>query len=125
MFVAGRAFTIMLPPGTQAYRVAIYSTPILLAAGGAASSVEVTIPTDLAPGAHTLVVWADVGDEVIVLGSNLTVQAPLYTGSLPATGSSSTPWTTWGLLLVALGAAIIATTRRRSTFADDSNKRRN
>ena len=120
----GQLLNIQLPPGTQQFRVVLYSTPIELAAGGAATAVDVTIPTTLPLGSHTIVVWATVGSELQVLSQNVTVIGPQATDVLPSTGSSSSGFLIWALLLLTLGVCTVAATRRRSMLENTADRKR-
>jgi LPXTG-motif cell wall-anchored protein len=115
----GERVAIALPPGTREHRVAIYSTPVVLASGGAGTGVEIVIPTDTTPGRHTLVMWALVGDDVQVSGLVVDVIDSQPSGRLPETGSS--PWsaTAVALLLLVLGIAIVMATRRRHRLTSE------
>jgi len=99
--------------GAIEHRVALYTTPVVLAAGGAATSVEVVIPADIAVGRHTLVVWVLVDGDVQISGLVVDVVAALTPGELPATGASPMPTTSIALVLLLLGAVIVVSTRRR------------
>jgi hypothetical protein len=71
----GDTVRIILPAGTTAYQVLLYSTPVELAAGEAngAAEVTVTIPADTAPGEHTLVLRAYTPQGMVVQHATLWV----------------------------------------------------
>ncbi len=111
--VGGQTIEVPLPPGTVQFQVALYSEPVVLASGGAASSVSVTLPSDIVVGPHTLVVWAVVGDAVSVTGHAFEATAFTPTGILPTTGTSVAQTIATAALLVAAGAAVVLISRRK------------
>ncbi|MGK2950648.1 MAG: Ig-like domain-containing protein, partial [Acidimicrobiales bacterium] len=120
---AGERLRLRLPRGASAFRVVLYSSPVVLAEGGAVEAVDVTIPADTEPGRHTLVLWALVDDEVVVQGHELLVAAaqdpappgttPPSATKLPTTGDDT--WLTVRLAaqLGALGALLVYAGRLR------------
>ena len=110
--VPGRTVTVPLPPRTQAYRLVLYSTPVVLDEGGPAVAAVATIPTDVR-GSHTLVLWAVVDDQVIVQGLPVTVGLSPGSFELPSTGSD--PWSQvqFALLMLGLGFRLVIARRRR------------
>ncbi|MEV4509059.1 fibronectin type III domain-containing protein [Dactylosporangium sp. NPDC049525] len=96
--------------------IGIYSTPVALASGTADAnghvSLEVTIPDDYA-GEHTMALSG------IAPGGAprvLTLEVRVATvGPLPVTGPSAALIIFVGLMLVAVGAELVARSRRRST----------
>jgi LPXTG-motif cell wall-anchored protein len=94
------------------------STPTLLgtvttdAQGKFATSV--TIPANLAPGAHHLVsAGADPSGNMRYLRSDVTVTTP--SGQLAWTGFETAPFVLAGVLAVLLGVGLVVVTRRRRT----------
>jgi hypothetical protein len=102
-----------LPPGTQAFRLVLYSDPVLLAEGGAATAATFAIPDDIPVGTHTLVLWTLVDGVVQVSGTSFAVTFDPVTG-LPATGSESGGALRSALLLLGIGASMLALSRRRA-----------
>lgn len=109
----GQRLIVPLPFGTVQYRVAVYSDPVVLASGGPASSVEVTLPSSLAAGSHTLVVWALVGSGVVVEGHAFELVTIGPAPGLPVTGGSPGVALAVALGLVLCGLAVVAVSRRR------------
>ena len=96
--------------------IGIYSTPVPLASGTADAnghvSLEVTIPDDYA-GAHTMALSGIApGGAPRVLTLEVRVAA---TGRLPVTGPSAALFAFTSLMLIALGATLVARSRRRTT----------
>lgn len=111
-FAAGSTVTITVESTTQ-----VLGTVVTDAAG--AFSKTVTIPSNLAPGTHTLKATGTAPDQSsVVLSASFTVTAASSQGTGTAfTGSN--PWPTvligGGLLLV--GAMLVMTVRRRRSPA--------
>jgi hypothetical protein len=82
---------LTLPPGIQAFRIVLYSDPILLAEGGPASEAAFAIPADIPAGSHTLVLWTLVDGVLQVSGTSFDVQGDPTT-NLPTTGSRRCCW---------------------------------
>jgi hypothetical protein len=94
--------------------IGIYSTPVALASGTADAnghvSLEVTIPDNYA-GAHTMALSGIApGGAPRVLTLAVRVAAA---GRLPVTGPSAALLVFAGVMLVALGASLVARPRRR------------
>jgi len=105
-----------------AVEVWLYSTPARIAAGttNAAGDLSATIPVDAALGAHRLAVYAADGallgwTEVLIIAAEGTAGAGAATGGALATTGSELPFGTIGvgMLLLALGAALIVARARR------------
>jgi LPXTG-motif cell wall-anchored protein len=100
----------------------LHSTPIELgtttADGDGNVTMTVTIPSDVEPGAHTV--------ELRGLSSGRTVTLPLTIvgvedpRALPATGRTTGPLATTGAALLAVGAAALLASRRRTALAGGS-----
>lgn len=103
-----------------------YSTPTLLGAAvtdaDGAATFEVTVPTDLTPGEHTLVaIGFGAGGSTAVATSALVVAAPgvpvapgaPVAASLPATGANPLPWAVLAAGLLAVGALGLLMSRMR------------
>ena len=96
----------------------IYSTPTLLATvqtnGTGSFSKVVTIPANLAPGAHHLVsAGVDPSGNPRYLTSAVSVAQA--TGTLAWTGFETLPVLLGGVLTVAVGAGLVLVGRRRRT----------
>jgi LPXTG-motif cell wall-anchored protein len=116
----GATLTVPLPAGTTAYTVVLYSTPVVLASGGAASSVVVQIPADTSVGRHSLVVFATVDGVQQVVGLEIEVT---LSGRLPATGSESWNGVRLAVALLGLGAVLLAVRRRRTATVNREGQR--
>lgn len=103
-----------------------YSTPTLLGSAvtdaDGAASFEVTVPTDLTPGEHTLVaIGFGAGGTTAVATSALVVAAPgaptapgaPVAASLPATGVNPLPWAVLAAGLLAAGVLGLSASRMR------------
>jgi hypothetical protein len=122
----GQLLRLLFPQGTTAFRAVLYSTPTVLAEGGAATSTEVAIPAGTTPGTHTLVVWTLVDGQVRVAGQELVVleddgaSNPTTTavpgvdpGELPRTGSSAWDQVRLAIQLQVAGLLLLLIVRGR------------
>jgi LPXTG-motif cell wall-anchored protein len=100
----------------ETVRIDLHSTPIQLgtAVADATGAVHttVTIPADVEPGDHTIVLTGETSGATASVA--ITVDAPQSAGeALPVTGSHSGATATVGLGLVVLGAGLVSLGRRR------------
>ncbi len=96
--------------------VTVYSDPVIVASGAVGAdgtfSLTATIPSDLAPGSHELVV--EVGG-VVVSSTTFIVAGEVAAGSLPVTGGNSLPLLSLSLGLIAVGALVLVARRKITT----------
>jgi LPXTG-motif cell wall-anchored protein len=117
--------TAAVTPGATSVTFTLFSVAQTLAtatpdAGGNVSA-SLTIPTDAAPGDHTITATDSTGLE---LSASVTVVGaegagagapggPAAAGALPRTGDDSRPLLPVGAVLVALGGVLVVLARRR------------
>jgi hypothetical protein len=103
-------------PG-EAVDVSLHSTPIHLATLTADSAGEVdgtvTIPADVEPGQHTIVLTGETSGTTATVPLEVTAVEPAPgTSELPATGAASGELAALGFTLIALGSVLVSTARR-------------
>ena len=90
-------------------------------------SAQVTIPSDITPGTHTIRVSGEAfdGSGPVVYSTTVTVVggAAPGAGTLPRTGDDTTiPLTRVAIMLVAVGSAFVIGARRRATAREAANR---